>query len=119
VDIQGTALQPGQDVYCGWAAANRDPEVFENASVLDIDRPNLRHMSFGFGIHSCPGAPLARMELRILIEELLGLLPDLKPVGGPPEYAFGGGDYAFIPEIAVRFTPRAVADLAHAVNSAR
>lgn len=106
VSLQGMELAPGQDVYCGWAAANRDPEVFADPSTLDIDRENLRHMSFGFGIHSCPGAPLARMELVILLEELLMLLPDLDPVGGPPTYEFGGGDYCFIPALNVRFTPK-------------
>jgi len=106
VDVQGVDIGQGQDVYVGWAAANRDPNVFDAPSELHIDRPNLRHMSFGFGVHNCPGAPLARMELRILLEELLELIPDLRLAGDPPEYAFGGGDYAFIPELKVRFEPR-------------
>lgn len=106
VEVQGVKMPRGQDVYVGWAAANRDPQMFDNPASLDIDRPNPRHMSFGFGIHNCPGAPLARMELRLLAEELLEILPDLELVGRAPEYAFGGGDYAFIPELRVRFKPR-------------
>jgi len=55
-----------------WASANRDPEVFENPDVVDIDRKNLKaHLTFGFGIHHCLGAPLARLEARIALEELL------------------------------------------------
>jgi cytochrome P450 len=106
VEMPGVTLAQGQDVYCGWAAANRDPTEFEMPATFDIERPNPRHMSFGFGIHSCPGAPLARMELTILLEELLDRVPDLEPIGDPPEYAFGGGDYAFIPELLVRFNSR-------------
>lgn len=108
VNVRGTELEQGQDVYCGWAAANRDPRIFDNPAELDIHRENLRHMSFGFGIHSCPGAPLARMELNILLEELLNLSPGMIVVSDLPQFVFGGGDYAFIPELRVRLNPQTI-----------
>ena len=53
-------------------AANRDPRQFENPGVLDIDRPNARrHIAFGRGVHSCPGAPLARAEAKVSLERIL------------------------------------------------
>lgn len=106
VTIHDVDLPAGQDIYVGWAAANRDPEVFDDPDTLNVDRENLRHMSFGFGIHNCPGAPLARTELRLLLEEILTLLPDLEIAEEVPPYAFGGGDYAFLPELKMRFQPR-------------
>jgi cytochrome P450 len=110
VSVGETAIQEGQDIYCGWAAANRDPAVFDRPSELDIERPSIRHMSFGFGIHSCPGAPLARLEVKVLLEELLNAFPDLELRDGMPEYAFGGGDYAFIPQLFVHLGARSTQD---------
>ena len=93
------------DVYMGWAAANRDPEMFAAPTEFRVDRGANRHLSFGFGVHTCPGAPLARMELRVVLEELLRRLPDLRVQGEPPEYCFGGGDYVFVDSLPVSFTP--------------
>jgi cytochrome P450 len=105
VEVNGVQLGAGEDVYVGWAAANRDPAQFDAPARFDLDRSNSRHMSFGFGIHSCPGAGLARMELRILLEELLTWLPDIAIAEPVPAFQFGGGDYAFLPNLPVRFTP--------------
>jgi cytochrome P450 len=60
-------------------AANRDPRRFDDPQRLDIDRPNLReHVAFGRGIHSCVGAPLARVESRIALERILARLGDMR-----------------------------------------
>jgi cytochrome P450 len=101
VEVAGVTIPAGQDVYVGWAAANRDPALFEDPSSFRLDRGNNRHMSFGFGIHNCPGANLARMEMRVVLEELLATFPDLRVEGEAPTYRFGGGDYSFIPELRV------------------
>lgn len=107
VEVAGVTIPDGGDVYIGWAAANRDPTVFEEPACFRLDRDNNRHMSFGFGIHNCPGANLARMEMRVVLEELLATFPDLRIEGDVPEYRFGGGDYSFIPELRATWTPPA------------
>jgi cytochrome P450 len=103
VVVANTPIPAGHDVYVGWAAANRDPKVFESPTEFKLDRATNRHMSFGFGIHTCPGASLARMELRVVLEELLRRLPGLRLGPQQPVYEFGGGDYAFIASLPVTF----------------
>ena len=64
-------------------SANRDPAVFEDPEGFDIHRQNAKeHLSFGFGAHYCLGAPLVRLEVRIVLEELSARLPSLRLVSG-------------------------------------
>ena len=104
VVVSETPIPAGQDVYVGWAAANRDPKMFEAPNEFKLDRAMNRHMSFGFGIHTCPGASLARMELRVALEEVLRRLPGLALGPEQPVYQFGGGDYSFIASLPVTFS---------------
>jgi cytochrome P450 len=68
--LAGRSILSGDQVYPVFGAANVDPEGFANPEVFNIDRkPN--HFTFGRGVHTCPGSPLARMEIRVLLEELL------------------------------------------------
>ena len=70
--LDGVAIPEGARVFLLWAAANRDPAVFKNPDTLDIDRSDIsEHLGFGYGIHFCIGARLARMEARVILEELL------------------------------------------------
>jgi cytochrome P450 len=57
-------------------SANRDADKFENPDVFDIRRGSRDHMAFGFGIHSCLGAALARLETRVVFEEVLKRIPE-------------------------------------------
>jgi cytochrome P450 len=69
--LGGVALRAGTVVMLLHAAASRDPRQFECPAEVRIDRPNSRrHVAFGHGVHTCPGAPLARSEVRITIERL-------------------------------------------------
>ena len=71
-EIRGKQIKQGDQILMWYASGNRDPEVFEDADSLDIERPNARqHLSFGFGIHRCMGNRLAELQLRILWEEIL------------------------------------------------
>jgi cytochrome P450 len=108
VTVAGADIPAGTDVYMGWAAANRDPKVFDQPAEFRIDRSNHnRHLTFGFGIHTCPGAALARLELRVLLEQVLARMPDLRIDVTHPNYQFGGGDYNYISALPVSFTPAA------------
>jgi cytochrome P450 family 150 subfamily A5 len=72
VTVGGVDLPAGATVMVVNAAANHDPRRFENPEIFDPSRKNARqHIAFGRGIHSCPGAPLARAETRVAIERLL------------------------------------------------
>ncbi len=80
--IRGQAIKEGDKVVLYYASANRDEDVFDDEpQTFDIRRQNNKHLSFGTGHHFCLGATLARMEIRILFEELLKRYPNMKPVG--------------------------------------
>jgi len=79
VKLSGVDISAGSRLLCFLPSGNRDESRFENGEVLDIHRENARkHISFGFGRHFCLGAPLARIELQIILEELCGRLPGLR-----------------------------------------
>src|SRR4051794_21231158 len=65
-------------VIVSLAAANRDEHQFGRAEALDIDRPSSRHLAFGYGIHFCLGAPLARMEGHLGFATLIRRFPELR-----------------------------------------
>ncbi len=79
VELRGQTLRRGDRVLLSWVAANRDPEVFESPAEARFDRPN-RHLHFGFGgaHHKCLGAPLARVEIRLMLRAVLRHLPDYR-----------------------------------------
>lgn len=79
--IGDVTLPPGERVFCMVNAANRDPAVFHDPDRLNLKRPANRHIVFGFGIHFCIGAPLARMEGRIGFPALLRRLADIEQTG--------------------------------------
>lgn len=74
----GKNIGKGDLIFVGLAAANRDPEQFENPNRLDITRKKNKHIAFGNGIHFCLGAPLARLEGKIALSTLLRRLPNLR-----------------------------------------
>jgi cytochrome P450 len=72
VEAGGRMLPASARVTLMWASANRDEAVFGNPDAFRLDRDPALNLLYGAGVHVCPGAPLARLELRIIIEELLG-----------------------------------------------
>ncbi len=82
--LRDKVVREGDPVLLLYAAANRDEEVWgADAESFDVrrDHAHRRHLSFGFGEHLCLGASLARLEARVLFEELLARLPDFEPAG--------------------------------------
>ncbi len=78
VRLHGETIPEGARVHLLWAAANRDPRVFPEPDRFDPERSPNPHLAFGFGIHFCLGASLARMELRVGLEELLRRAPGFR-----------------------------------------
>jgi cytochrome P450 len=76
IQLHDRSLRKGDRILLLLGAANRDPRAFEKPKRLDIRRDPNNHLAFGFGIHFCMGASLARLEARIAIEELLARVPD-------------------------------------------
>ena len=77
--LNGVELAPGTPILLNFAAANRQPDLFEDAEHFDITRPDARrHISFGKGVHYCLGARLARMEATIVLEVLTQRAPTLR-----------------------------------------
>ena len=82
VELHGRTIPPGVPVTLVYAAANRDPQQFPNPDAFVLDRPNVaQHPGFGRGRHRCVGMPLARMALRIALEELLAATTSFTAVG--------------------------------------
>jgi cytochrome P450 len=71
IEYYGTTLPAGAAVLLLMASANRDPRRFENPDAYDITRKDLQHLTFGYGLHFCLGAHLARLEGRVALDEML------------------------------------------------
>jgi cytochrome P450 len=90
LDFQGCPMRAGDKVLMNFPAANRDPDVFEEPDRVILDRAHNRHVAFGSGIHRCAGSNLARMELRVALEEWLRRIPDFRLADGA-EVTWAGG----------------------------
>jgi len=83
IELGGKAIKAGQQVISWVGAANRDSAQFERADEFVSDRKPNRHMGFGFGIHFCLGAPLARLEARVVLSTLLQRMEQIQLVLDP------------------------------------
>ncbi|HEY3142320.1 MAG TPA: cytochrome P450 [Acidimicrobiales bacterium] len=87
-EVGGVEIPAGSTVMVLNGAANRDPRRFDDPGAFAVDRPNTReHLTFGRGIHACPGGPLARSEARVSLERLLDRMQDIRVSDaehGPP-----------------------------------
>ncbi|WP_051765936.1 cytochrome P450 family protein [Streptomyces sp. NRRL F-5135] len=83
IHIGDVPVVSGDRIWLSWAAANRDPERFERPETFDPHRENNTHLSFGHGLHYCPGASLARLENSIAVASLTNRFPALSLVDQP------------------------------------
>ena len=88
MEFSGKAMHRGERVMLGLAASGHDPEHFSDPDRFDITRKPERNLSFGYGIHFCIGAPLARLESQIAVTELVKRFPDLQLTDNPIEWRF-------------------------------
>ncbi len=83
--LRGHTFQPGDAVLLSYPSANRDEEVFDEPFRFDVGRSPNKHLAFGFGVHYCLGAMLARMEIKALLTELVPRLRSIEPAGDAAE----------------------------------
>jgi len=90
VEVAGVALSTGDRIALNYAAASRDPEVCANPQRFDVHRKEVVHTAFGVGPHRCIGEHLARLEIRVAVQEFLQRIPDymIKP-GTEPQFESG------------------------------
>lgn len=86
-ELHGVEIPAGSPVILLYGAAARDERHFDNPDAFDVERTGERHLSFGDGIHHCLGAPLARLELQIVLETVLRVMPDYSLSGEPERVA--------------------------------
>ena len=82
-EVNGQPIAEGERVALLYPAANRDPAVFSDPDRFDVTRAPTMHLAFGHGTHFCLGANLARLEMRLLLEELTARITRLRPVSEP------------------------------------
>jgi cytochrome P450 len=89
-EYAGCPMHEGDKVLMNFPAANRDPRVFDKPEEVILDREKNPHIAFGVGIHRCAGSNLARMEMKVAIEEWLKRIPDYK-LADPDNVTWAGG----------------------------
>ena len=102
--VRGVPIAQGESVYLAYVSGNRDEEIFDEPFRFDIARDPNRHVSFGYGVHFCLGAALARMEMNSLFTELVPRLESIE-LAGKPELAattFVGG----LKHLPIRYSVR-------------
>jgi cytochrome P450 len=87
VEIHGRTIPQGESLSLMWIAANRDPRLFNDPNIVEIDRNTKEGLVWGQGIHLCLGAPLARLEMRVALEQLLSRTKRLELVGNNQQRA--------------------------------
>ncbi|MBN3512980.1 cytochrome P450 [Mycolicibacterium nivoides] len=81
--VRGVPIAKGDSVYLAYVSGNRDEDVFDDPHRFDVGRDPNKHLAFGYGVHFCLGAALARMEMNSLFTELLGRLDSIELAGTP------------------------------------
>ncbi len=103
--FHGQELHEGDEVLLMYASANRDPRVFTDPDRFDVTRPGNHHVAFGFGTHFCLGASLARIEIRVMFEELLRRVPDWRLAAGAEPQVLGATFTRAYDAVPIEFTP--------------
>lgn len=102
--VRGVPISAGESVHLAYVSANRDEEVFDEPFRFDVGRDPNKHLAFGYGVHFCLGAALARMEMNSLFNELIPRLDSIELAGAPELTAtvFVGG----LKHLPIRYSMR-------------
>jgi cytochrome P450 len=92
MELGGVTIPAGAQVIINLASACHDEQEYARAEELDLERPDVRHIAFGHGIHFCLGAPLARMEGHVALGTLIARFPGLRLAVPPEDLHWGHGD---------------------------
>jgi cytochrome P450 len=106
LEMHGATIPEGKQVMLMIGAGNHDPRRFDAPERFDIDRPLELHLAFGFGVHFCLGARLARLEARVALEEIHKRLPDYE-VDESGVSVVHATNVAGLATLPIRFTPSA------------
>ncbi len=104
--LHGQTVRAGDQVLLLYGAANHDDRIFGDPDRFDVTRRHNHHVAFGFGTHFCLGANLARLELRVMFEELLRRIPDFRLAPGPEPELVPGYFARTLRALPIEFTPR-------------
>ncbi len=102
-EVGGVKMKKGDRIIMWYPSANRDEKYFPNGDVFDITRSPNDHIAFGLGEHFCLGAGFARLEIRLLFQQLLTRFPDIRQAG--PEQRLRSNFIGGIKHLPVEFTP--------------
>jgi cholest-4-en-3-one 26-monooxygenase len=105
-EFHGQQLRTGDEVLLMYGSANRDERVFDDPETFDVSRHIHQHVAFGFGTHFCLGASLARLEIRVMFEELLRRIPDWRLAPGAEPAIIPATFTRAYDQVPIEFTPR-------------
>ncbi|MBW2269236.1 MAG: cytochrome P450 [Deltaproteobacteria bacterium] len=106
-ELHGQTLREGDELLLMYPSANRDPAQFDDPDVYDVEREKNQHAAFGWGTHFCVGASVARLELRLMFEELMKRIPDMRLAPGAELQFFPSCFARAYGVVDVEFTPGA------------
>ena len=104
-ELQGQRISAGDELLLMYSSANRDERAFDDPDTLDVTRQHNHHVAFGFGTHFCLGASLARLEIRVMFEELLRRIPEWRLADGAEPRKVPSAFACAYDTIPVEFTP--------------
>ena len=106
----GLVIKKGEAIHAVWAAANLDPNAFVDPLTVDFGRARANHIVFASGTHRCLGSHLARLELRIALEEVLSRLPDIAVAPGE-SLVYDNVAVRSVTRFPITFTPKVIASV--------
>jgi len=104
-ELHGQTIEAGDELLLMYSSANRDERVYTDPETFDVTREHNHHVAFGFGTHFCLGASLARLEIRVMFEELLRRIPDWRIAPGAEPRILPSAFARSYDAIPIEFTP--------------